>query len=91
MKRLDMPLTCAPTGETVTVKRIRGGCGGSERLKDLGIIPGCRLQVVNSGQGPLILRVRESRMALGRGLADRIMVGKIFTQKLGKPKYGERG
>jgi ferrous iron transport protein A len=70
-----MPLSMVSPGETVVVAAVRAGWGLQRRLADLGLTPGVRVRVVNSGKpGPVVLDVRGSRLALGYGVAHRIMV-----------------
>ncbi len=47
-----------------------------KRLEDMGLTPGTKLTVVNSApfHGPIELHVRGSRLAIGRGMAERIQV-----------------
>jgi len=54
-----------------------GGQGLLCRMTSLGFTPGAEVVVVqNFGRGPLIARVRDARIALGRGEAGRILVHK---------------
>ena len=83
-----MPLTELKNGETGNITSMkRGGRGigqggqhgrwGFERrLADMGLTPGTRITVVKSAllHGPLEVIVRGSRLALGRGVAERIYV-----------------
>lgn len=70
-----MPLSMVSTGETVEVVVVRAGWGLQRRLADLGLTPGVRVRVINSGKpGPVVLDVRGSRLALGYGVAHKIMV-----------------
>jgi len=57
-------------------RRARRGWGFRKRLEDMGLTPGTRVTVVKSApfNGPLEVYVRGSRLALGRGMADRIFV-----------------
>jgi DtxR family Mn-dependent transcriptional regulator len=57
-------------------RRARRGWGFRKRLEDMGLTPGTRITVVKSApfNGPLEVYVRGSRLALGRGMADRIFV-----------------
>ena len=76
-----MPLAMASSGETVKVASVRAGWGLQRRLADLGITPGVRVRVVSSGKpGPVVLDVRGSRLALGYGVAHKIMVSTIGKQ-----------
>ncbi|MGD8566077.1 MAG: FeoA family protein [Candidatus Bathyarchaeota archaeon] len=50
--------------------------GFKKRLEDMGLAPGTKIQVVKSApfHGPLELKVKGSRLAIGRKMAQRIMV-----------------
>ena len=70
-----IPLSMVSTGEQVQVVGIRAGWGLQRRLADMGLTPGLKIRVVRSQKpGAVVLDVRGSRLALGRGLARRIMV-----------------
>ncbi len=70
-----MPLSMASPGQEVRLVGVRGGWGVRRRLADMGLTPGEKVRVVQAGpSGPLIIAVRGSRVALGRGMAHRIMV-----------------
>ncbi len=71
-----LPLSMVEAGQTVELVSI-GECRRlRKRLADLGLNVGLNVRVVqNSFAGPLILAVREdSRLAIGRGMAQRILV-----------------
>ncbi|MBN1177506.1 MAG: ferrous iron transport protein A [Dehalococcoidales bacterium] len=68
-------LSRVSSGEKVTVLSLRAGWGLQRRLADLGITPGMEIKVISSGRpGQVVLNVRGSRLALGRGVASKIMV-----------------
>lgn len=70
-----MPLSMVTPGEEVRLVGIRGGWGVRRRLADMGLTPGEKVWVVQSGpSGPMLIVVRDSRLALGRGMAHKIMV-----------------
>ena len=79
-KRHEVPLTALRAGEAGTVTSIKAGHGRGrvfeKRLMDMGLTPGTRVSVVKSApfHGPLEILVRGSRLALGRGMAERIFV-----------------
>ncbi|MBN1523638.1 MAG: ferrous iron transport protein A [Spirochaetales bacterium] len=57
------------------VTQIDGGREVTSRLSSMGIFPGVQLTVSNnSGRGPLVVHVMESRVMISRGLADKILV-----------------
>ena len=70
-----MPLTLASVGEEVRLVDIRGGQELRKRLADLGFNMGMTLRIVQKDvDGPMILAVKDSRMVLGRGMAQKVMV-----------------
>ena len=70
-----MPLTMAKAGETVTIKKITGKDEIRLHLAELGFVVGSEVTVVNEIAGNLIVQVKESRLALDRTMANRIMIG----------------
>lgn len=69
-----MPLTMARPGETVTIRKITGRDEVRQRLAELGFVVGETVVVVSELGGNLILNVKESRVALDKTMAMRIMV-----------------
>jgi Fe2+ transport system protein FeoA len=70
-----VPLSAMHTGEHCIVVELTGGRGMLSRMASLGFTPGAEITVVqNFGRGPLIARVRDARIALGRGEASKIQV-----------------
>ena len=70
-----MPLTMAKAGETVTIKKITGKDEVRLHLAELGCVVDSEVTVVNEIAGNLIVQVKESRLALDRTMANRIMIG----------------
>jgi Fe2+ transport system protein FeoA len=65
------------SGTWVQIEQMAGGHQFLSRLASLGFTPGVRLKVLqNYGHGPLIVSVRDTRVALGRGEAEKILVAK---------------
>ena len=69
-----MPLTFCTIGEIFTVKRLGGDNVVKQHLNELGFSVGTPVTVVPSLGGNVIVKVKESRIALDRKLACRIMV-----------------
>ena len=70
-----MPLSMVSSGERVQVVSIRAGWGLQRRLADMGLTPGVQVRVINSQRpGPVVLDIRGSRLALGHGVAHKVMV-----------------
>jgi len=62
-------------GEVGVIEEVRGGRGFVSRLSSLGFTPGARVTMVqNFGRGPIIVMLRGTRIALGRGEAQKIIV-----------------
>ena len=68
------PLTMAPLGQELRLCQLCEGRRVARRLAELGLTPGVCLRVVQDAGGPLLLSVRNSRVALGRGIADKLHV-----------------
>ena len=69
-----MPLTMAKVGDTLTIRMITGRDEVRQHLAELGFVVGEAVTVVNVLGGNLILQVKESRIALDKTLAMRILV-----------------
>ena len=70
-----MPLTMAKAGDTVTIRKITGKNEVRLHLAELGFVVGSQVTVVNEIAGNLIVQVKESRLALDKTMANRIMIG----------------
>ena len=70
-----MPLTMAKAGETVTIRKITGKDEGRLHLAELGFVVDSQVTIVNEIAGNLIVQVKESRLALDKTMANRIMIG----------------
>lgn len=72
------PLSIAKPGDKVLVKALLAGHGAYYRAMSLGITPGTMIEVVENilqyPWSPVIVRVRGVEVALGRGLASKIIV-----------------
>ena len=69
-----LPLSMAAPFETQAIFKITGRDEVRRHLAELGLVVGEEVTVMNSLGGNLILQVKDSRIALDRGLANRIMV-----------------
>ena len=69
-----MPLTMAQAGVPVRIKRLGGRQDTRNFLENLGFITGGVVTVVSEISGNLILNVRDSRIALGKDMARKIIV-----------------
>ena len=69
-----MPLTMARPGETVTIRKITGKDEVRQHLAELGFVVDSDVTVVSEIGGNLILQVKDSRVALDKTMANRIMM-----------------
>ena len=69
-----MPLCMANVGDVNIIKRINGRDDVRQHLAELGFVVGTEVTVVSELGGNLILSVKESRVALDKTMAMRIMV-----------------
>lgn len=70
------PLSRMPEGTKATVVRLAGGREFQNRLVSMGLNIGCELEVVHGGGrgGPTLVAVGQTRLAIGYGMARRVMV-----------------
>ena len=61
-------------GQSVRLLKVNAGRRFSQRLAELGLTPGVEFSVLHDNGGPLLISVRNSRIALGRGMANKISV-----------------
>lgn len=69
-----MPLTMATEGEPYVIKKIGGKDETRQFLENLGFVTGGTVTVVSQVAGNLIVNVKESRVAIGRDMAGKILV-----------------
>jgi len=70
-----MSLATVESGRKVRISSISGGRGLRQRLCDLGLYEGATIEVVrNDISGPILLKVLDSRIVIGRGQAHKIMI-----------------
>ncbi len=70
-----MPLSAVPPGRSVVLRRIRSGCVLGLHLAAMGFVPGVPLDVrQNTGNGPVIVGLKGTRVMLGRGMAEKMSV-----------------
>lgn len=69
-----MPLTLAVAGEENIIKRIGGNSETKKHLESLGFVVGARVTVINEISGNIIVNIKESRVAVNRETAQKIMI-----------------
>lgn len=69
-----MPLSMVKTGEANTIKRVGGKEETRKFLENLGFVTGSVVTVVSEISGNMIVNVKDSRVAIGKDMANKIMV-----------------
>ena len=69
-----MPLTMARAGEENLIKKVGGNPDVRQFLENLGFVAGAQVSVVSEISGNVIVKIKESRVAISREMAMKIMV-----------------
>ena len=69
-----MPLIMYKPGEKLIISKILGNSGCRRHLNDLGFTEGSEITIVNKLAGNLIVNIKDSRVALDKKLASKILV-----------------
>lgn len=74
----EIPLLNIKTGQKVKLIRVDAGEGLKSRLAALGMVPNVQITIINKGRpGPFVVSFKGSRIALGSGMTEKIMVRPI--------------
>jgi ferrous iron transport protein B len=89
-------LSEAKIGQEITLFRIDGGRGMKKKLAEMGFVPGEKVKrIESSANGPVIVVVKGTKIAIGRGMADKIIVRETKQKKVikvalaGNPNSGK--
>ena len=74
MEMMDMPLTMGNIGEPYIIKKIGGKTEIRQFLETLGFVQGSSVTVITQISGNVIVSVKDSRIAISREMASKIMV-----------------
>jgi ferrous iron transport protein A len=69
-----MPLTLYPSGQMASIKKIGGNSEVKRFLGSLGFVEGEMVSVISEMGGNMIVSIKGSRVALGKGLTQKIFV-----------------
>ena len=71
-------LSVIQSGQTVKLARIDAGRDLNARLASMGLFPNVEIKVIKNGHpGPFVVSVKDSKIALGRGMANKILVTEV--------------
>ena len=69
-----MPLTMVKAGESNVIKKIGGKEETKRFLENLGFVTGGTVTVISEISGNMIVNVKDSRVAIGKDMANKIIV-----------------
>ena len=69
-----MPLTMLNPGESASIVRVGGNEETKRFLENLGFVAGSEVKVISSNEGNIIAQIKESRVAVSKVIANKIMV-----------------
>ena len=69
-----MPLTMANTGESNIIKKVGGNPVTRKFLESLGFVAGGTVTVISENGGNVIVNVKESRVAVSKEMANKIII-----------------
>ena len=70
-----MPLTMVQAGEPNVIRKVGGKEETRRFLENLGVVAGGVVTVISETGGNMIVNVKDSRVAIGKDMANKIMVG----------------
>ena len=76
MTGMEKPLTELKLGEEATIAAVQGGRGMQVRLRNMGLVEGQAVRKLSAlaWGGPVVVMVKRTQIAIGRGMARRILV-----------------
>ena len=69
-----MPLTMLNPGESASIVRVGGNEETKRFLENLGFVAGSEVKVISSNEGNIIAQIKESRVAVSKGIDNKIIV-----------------
>ena len=69
-----MPLIFAKPGDELEIKRVTGSPEMKKHLEDMGFVTGAVVKIVSMISGNLIVNIKDTRVAISKEMAQRIMV-----------------
>lgn len=74
MEVIMMPLSMISSGESGVINRISGRDDTKRFLNNLGFVEGGSVRVISKVEGNIIVSIMDSRIAIGKNMANKIMV-----------------
>jgi len=74
---MDMPLNFIGLGKFAKINSVQGGEAICKKIMEMGMNKGSIIKIMKNDSGPLIVKVGETRLVLGRGMAQKVMVREV--------------
>jgi len=74
-----LPLSMLSSGKDGLIKKVAEGERLRARLNAMGFTPGTRIHIVRNDVGPLVISLLDYRIAIGRGMAQKILVEEVIS------------
>lgn len=79
---VTVALSEARVGRTYRLINLAGGQSFREKIAAMGLNAGVKFRIItNSGHGPVGLEVRNTKLGIGRGMAEKIVVEEIESSQ----------
>ena len=72
-----MPLNFIGIGKLAKINSVQGGENMCKKIMEMGMSTGAIIKIMKNDSGPLIVKVGETRLVLGRGMAQKVMVCEV--------------
>lgn len=70
-------LATLSAGLSGKVESIQAGSSATKRLYEMGFNTGAQVTMIKNDRGPIIVSLGGNKIALGRGLAEKMLVGQV--------------
>ena len=78
MSSMCIPLNAIGSGKCAKVNSLEGGEIMCKKLMEMGMNTGSLIQMVKNDAGALIVKIGETRLVLGRGMAQKVIVNEVL-------------
>ncbi|MBU3097990.1 FeoA domain-containing protein [Clostridium estertheticum] len=73
----SMPLNFIGIGKLAEINSVQGGESLRKKIMEMGMSTGAIIKIMKNDNGPLIVKVGETRLVLARGMAQKVMVSEV--------------
>lgn len=77
MSEISMPLNAIAMGQTAEIRDVVGGETMCKKLMEMGLSKGSIIEIMSNDIGHLVVKLGETRLVLGRAMAQKVMVREI--------------